>query len=189
MGNSGAQTAAIARIAATALCASTAILVLLIVSGSGWGGLNGKVFEAVVLFAIFSLCSLAGFLLIERQPHLASLGLATIVLSAAAYFVVLDAFWSNGLSGRHVSVETLVVLTLAVAQASMLLSFRRDEDSPAIDGVLFCSLGVLALLTVLVIAEISSPGPDISRKLLAALSVIYLLGVLLPPLLRRTEGA
>lgn len=188
MGNSGTQTAAIARIAAAALCASAAILVLLIVSGSSWHGLDGKVFAAVILFAIFSLCSLAGFLLIKRQPHLASLGLATIVLSAAAYFVVLDAFWSNNLSGRHVSVEILVVLTLAVAQASMLLSFRRDEDGPTVDAVLFCSLGVLTLLTALVIGEISSPGPDISRKVLASLSVIYLLCALLPPLLRRTES-
>ncbi len=129
----------LARIAVATLCLGAAVLVLLIVSGAGWDGLDGKVFAAVTLFAIFSLCSLA-------------------------------------------------ILTLAVAQASMLLSFRQDEDNSTINGVLFGSLGVLALLTVLVIAEISSPGPDISRKVLAALSVIYLLGALLPPLLRRTES-
>jgi hypothetical protein len=48
-------------------------------------------------------------------------------------------------------------------------------------------LSALGLLSVLAIVEISEPGQDVDGRLLAILSVLYLLGILLRPLLRHAE--
>jgi hypothetical protein len=178
---------ALARVAIWVLSIGAAILILMIL-GSDTDDLSGKAIEAVVLFALFGLCSMAGFLLIERQPQLVLLGVLAIAFSVIAYLVVLDTLWSHDPFDRHVSVETLVIITLVIGQVSMLLSFRREDDSPLISSVLLGSLVALALLCVLVIVEISSPGTDIGPKTFAIVSVLYLLGALLPPLLRRAEG-
>jgi hypothetical protein len=82
----------------------------------------------------------------------------------------------------------LAIVALAAGQASMLLSFRREDDSPVVDAAVLGSIAALALLVILVIVEISSPGTDISRKTFAVVSVLYLLGALLPPCLRWEEA-
>ncbi len=178
-----------ARIAVWGLSLGAAILIILILGHSSTNeDVNSKVFAAVILFVLFSLSSLAGLRLIERQPHLTVFGGMTIGLSVAAYLVSLDAFFSDGpFSTGHVSVLALAILALTAGQASMLLSFRRDDDSPVVDAAVLGSIAALALLVILVIVEISSPGTDIGRKTFAVLSVLYLLGVLLPPCLRWAE--
>jgi hypothetical protein len=186
MSDGDTQAASLARVLATVLGIGAAVLVVLIL-GSSTDDLSGKAIEAAVLFVLFGLCSMAGFLLIERQPQLILVGLLAIALSVATYFVVLDTLWSHDPFDRHVSVETLVIITLVVGQVSMLLSFRRDDDGPLINTVLLGSLAMLALLCLLVIVEIASPGTDVGPKTFAILSVLYLLGALLPPLLRRAE--
>jgi len=186
MSGGGSQAAAAARIAVAALCLGAAVLIVLIL-GSSSDDLSGKAILAAVLLAPFSLCAVAGFLLVERQPQLALLGIATIGLSVAAYFVALDALWSGGFPGQRVSVETLAILTIAAGQISVLLSFRHDDDSPMVNGVLFGSIAALLLLVVLAVIEISDSGAEIGPKAFGALSVLYLLGALLAPLLRQAE--
>jgi len=176
-----------ARIAIWALSIGAAVLVILILSQAGPDGFEGKVFASAALFVLFSLFSLAGALLVERQPPLAFFGALTIGLSVATYFVVFDAFLSNGVYPNHVSVGTLLIVTLAASQASMLLAFRRDDDTPLVDVVVFGSLGTLALVAVLLVIEISNPGTDVGAKVYATLAVIYLLTALLPPCLRWAE--
>jgi hypothetical protein len=188
MSSGGSSAAGLARIAVAALCVGAAVLIVLIL-GSPSDDLSGKSIGAAVLFAPFSLCALAGLLLVERQPQLAVFGMATIGLAVATYFVVLDAFWSGGgFTGRNVSVETLAIGTIAAGQASMLLSFKHDEDSPMVNGALFGSIAALALVAALAVVEISDSGSDLGPKPFGVLSVLYLLGVLLAPLLRRTES-
>jgi hypothetical protein len=187
MGDGGDQTTALARIAVAVLGLAAVVLIFSILGDSEGASLNSKVLSAVISFVPFSLIALAGFRLIERKPQLILLGLLTIILSAAAYFVLLDAFWSNGFEGRHVARGTLLIIVLAAGQASMLLSFGRDDDSPLVNGVLLGTLSVLGLLSLLAVVEISDPGQDVDSKLFAILSVLYLLGILLRPLLRQAE--
>jgi hypothetical protein len=186
MSGGGGQAASVARIAVATLCLGAAVLVVLILGGSS-DDLSGKAILAAVMLAPFSLCALAGFFLIERQPQLALFGVATIGLAVAAYFVVLDALWSGGFSGQHVAVETLTILTIAAGQVSVLLSLRRDDDSRTVNGALFGSIAALVLLVVLAVIEISDSGADIGPKPFGILSVLYLLGALLAPLLRQAE--
>jgi hypothetical protein len=180
-----------ARVAIWALCIGAASLLVLILGGSE--DAQGKIGEATLLFVIFSLNSLAGFLLIQRRPELTSFGALAIGLSVAAYFVVLDNLFAHGLirtdGGGSNSIWLLVVIALIVSQASMLLAFRRDEDSPLTNAVLAGSLVVLTLFVVLTIIAIS--GTAIGTKVYASLAVLYLLSALLPPCLRweETEAA
>jgi peptidoglycan/LPS O-acetylase OafA/YrhL len=172
-----------ARIVIWALSLGAVIVIALILGGSE--SLQGKVGEAALLFVLFSLNSLSGLFLIERRPELTLLGAAAIGFSVAAYFVVLDTFFSNNFFPGQNSVWILVAIAFVLGQASMLLAFRRDEDSPLINAVLAGTLIVLALLIVLTIVSIS--GTDIGPKMYAILAVLYLLGALLPPCLRWAE--
>jgi hypothetical protein len=72
-------------------------------------------------------------------------------------------------------------MALLVSQASMLLAFRRDEDSPLTSAVLAGSLIVLAVLLVLAIVEATGPDTDVAPKVYATLAVLYLLCALLHP--------
>lgn len=165
-----------------------ALILLLLIGNAGSHDLEAKVFAAALLFVLFSFFSLAGVLLIERQPQLTFLGAMTIGLSVAAFFVILDAVLSNdGFSSRHVSVGVLVVIVLVASQASMLLSFRRDDDSPLVNTTVLGSIAVLTLLAVLGIIDLANPGSDIGPKTYSSLAVLYLLGALLPPCLRWAE--
>jgi phosphatidylserine synthase len=166
-----------------------AVVLLILIGNAGSDDLEGKVFAAAILFVLFSLSSLAGFLLIDRQPQLTFFGGMTIGLSVAAYFVTLDAFLSNsGFSSRHTSVGVLMVVVLAASQISMLLSFRREDDSPLVNATVFGSIAVLALLAVLGIVDLSNSGSDIGPKVYSSLAVLYLFGALLPPFLRWEEA-
>lgn len=189
MSNEGTQTISPARIAIWLLSIGAAVLLILILGDSGPGhDFDGKVTEAVVLFAFFSLFSLGGFLLIERQPDLAFFGAMSIGLALAAYIVVLDAVLSGDLSSRHTSTVGLALTAIAAGQASMLLAFRREDDSPLVNAAVLGSLLTLALLVILTIVEISHPGHDIGQKTFAILAVLYLFGALLPPCLRWSEA-
>jgi hypothetical protein len=176
----------LARIAVWGLSLGAAILIVLILGGSE--DVQAKVGEASLLVVLFSINSLGGFLLIERRPELTLLGAATIGLSIAAYFVVLDSIFSHGListsdtGSSSDAVWLLLVITFLTSQASMLLAFRRDEDSPLIDLALSVGLIALALLTVLAI--LAAAGTNVGSKVYAVLAVLYLLGALLPPCLR-----
>jgi hypothetical protein len=172
-----------ARIAIWALSIGAAVLILLILGGSE--ATQQKVGWTTLLFAIFSLNSLPGFLLIQRRPELALIGATALGLSVAAYFVLLGSIFSHGWFEVHTSVGILLLLAVVAGQASMLLAFGRDEDSPLVNAALGGSLIVLALLVVLGIVSIT--GTKIGDKVYGTLAVLYLLSVLLPPCLRWEE--
>jgi hypothetical protein len=180
----------LARIAVWGLSLGATVLIVLILGGSE--DVQAKVGEASLLFVLFSINSLGGFLLIERRPELTLLGAATIGFSLAAYFVILDSIFSHGListgetGSSSDAVWLLLVITLLTSQASMLLAFRRDEDSPLVNLALSVGLIALALLTALAI--LAAAGTNVGSKVYAVLAVLYLLGALLPPCLRWEEA-
>jgi hypothetical protein len=172
-----------ARIAIWALSIGAVVLILLILGGSE--GTEAKVGWAALLFVIFSLNSLPGFLLIQRRPELTLFGAAALALSVAAYFVLLVSFFSHDWFDVHTSVGILLFLAITSGQASMLLAFGRDDDSPLVNAVLAGSLIVLALVAILGIISIT--GTHIGDKVAGVLMVLYLLSALLPPCLRWEE--
>ncbi len=184
--------ATLGRAAVAVLGVGAAVLIVIVLGHSATNeDVNSKVFAAVLLFVIFSLSSLPGFRLIDRQPHLTGLGALTIGLSVAAYLVALEAFLSNGpfaFVGGHTAVFSLAIVALATSQASMLLSFKRDDDGPMVNATVLGSMIALALLAALAVVEISEPGTDIGRRTWGVVSILYLLGALLPPFLRLIEA-
>jgi hypothetical protein len=174
----------LARSAIWTLSIGAVVLILLILGGSH--GAQEKVGWATLLFFIFSLNSLPGLLLIQRRPELTPFGATALALSVATYFVLLDSLFSHGWFELHTAVGILLLLAVLAGQASMLLAFGRDEDSPLVNAVLAGSLAVLALVAVLGIVSIT--GTHIGDKVDAILAVLYLLGALLPPCLRWEEA-
>lgn len=176
-----------ARIGATLLCVAAAVLIVSILSGSDFDGITRKVLSAVAVFPVLILCAVAGLRLMERRPGLSVVGLLTIAIAAVAYLAFLDSYWRDGLVGRHETVAILVILALASAQVSIVLSFGRDDDGPLASAAVYGSLAGLGLLSVLAMIEVTDPGGDVSSKAMAIAAIVYVLGVILTPLLRRAE--
>ena len=174
----------LARIAIWGLSIGALVLVLLILGGSE--GAQEKVGWATFTFVVFSLNSLPGFLLIQRRPELTLFGATALALSVATYFVLLVNFFAHGWLDLRTSVGILLLITIITGQASMLLAFGRDYDSPLVKAVLTGSLALLALLAVLGIFSLT--GTEIGNKVSGTLSVLYLLSALLPPCLRWEEA-
>jgi len=174
----------LARLAIWALSIGAVVVILLILGGSETT--QQKVGWTTLLFVIFSLNSLPSLLLIQRRPALTPFAATAFALSVATYFVLLDSLFSHGWFEVHTAVGILLLLTVIAGQASMLLAFGRDEDSPLVNAVLVGSLAVLALVVVLGIVSIT--GTHIGDKAYGILAVLYLLGALLPPCLRWEEA-
>jgi hypothetical protein len=82
----------------------------------------------------------------------------------------------------------LLVLALAGGHASLLLRGVRDEDSDGVRALRGAVLTVIVVLCLMAIVEISSNGEDIDPEAFGVLAVLYLLGTLLLPLVRRVSG-
>lgn len=179
---------AVVRILIAVLCGAALLLIVLILSGSRLDDTAGRAIWTAVALAFFSLTAVAGSNLANHRPGLALFGYTTVALSALAFMGILGAIWASDLSsdtGR--AVGDAVVLAIASGHASLLLASASGGDSEAVRLTRTGTLLAMGLLSLLAIIEISSPGEDIGPKPIAVVAVLYVLGAILLPLLRRTS--
>jgi len=170
------------------LCAAALLLILLVMNG-GWDSEGGA--RAIVnagALALLSLTAMSGRVLAERRPSLAPLGYATMVVSLAALVAVTVPIWSDAVSGDNGwrPAAYLLVLSLGGANACLLLSIRGEGN----DAFRLVRAGVIVAIVALcamAIVEISAPSPDVSRRAMAVVAILYVLGTVLLPLLRRAS--
>ena len=187
MGDGDYDVTGIARLTAAAVAVAALIFVVAILGSAEGDNVNERAILLLVAFVPFSLCGLAGLRLIERRPQLAIAGVITIGLAAIAFAMVVDRIWSFEVYRRPESPEVVALFALAAGQAAMLLSFERDDDTLLVRGVRYGAVAALAVAAVVAAIEISNPGRDVGIRPIAAAAVLYLLGVVLPPLLRRAD--
>ena len=150
----------------------------------------GKALESAVFLSFISLPVAAGANLIARQPGIAPFGYLTILVGAVALLLSADLIWLQGLSieGLGTTLERwtwyMLIATLASGVASMLLAGHDGGDANSVRLVRGMTVFVLFGLFVAIIEEIRVHGQDVDPYLLGALSVFFVLGVLVLPLLR-----
>jgi hypothetical protein len=187
----GENLRSLARIAILLLCLGAAVVLVMIFTSSRLDNPEyGKALESAVFVAFLSLPIGAGANLIARQPGIAAFGYLTILAGVVALLLSADLIWVQGLSieGVTTNLERWVwytlIGTLASGVASALLAGHDDGDAVSVKLVRGMTVFGLFGLFVAVIEEIRVRGDRVDPYLLGALSVFFVLGMLVLPLLR-----
>ncbi|MGB7589212.1 MAG: VOC family protein [Solirubrobacterales bacterium] len=168
------------------LCGAALLLIVLILGGSDIDKTSGKAIGTAAVFAAFSLTAMVGASLGSRRSELAPFGYLTAAFSLAAFLAVTSAIWSADLFSDSWKVAgDTIVLAVSAANVSLLLGSTREEDSEAVRLVRAGGIVALSTLSLMAIVEISSPGKDIGVQPMAIAAVLYVLGMILLPLLKR----
>jgi hypothetical protein len=168
------------------LCACALVAIVLILSGSGISETSARALGTAVALAVASLMMSACLLLVRRRPPLALLGFTGIGLTAAALLFCIGAIWDLGDDSTRLAQAWGVsaVLAIGCAHASLLLANARQGEADAVGLVRAGALGAMAVLAILLCAEILTRGQEVSWKAIGVFAVLYVLGTLLLPLVR-----
>jgi catechol 2,3-dioxygenase-like lactoylglutathione lyase family enzyme len=173
------------------LCVAAAVVLVEILTGDRVGNdTAGKALETALAVGFVSLSVGAGSQLIARQPRIAAFGYLTILTAAVALLLTTILFWHEGNFLFEVgalerwSWYTLVGTT-ALGVGSLLLAGHDDRDADSVKLVRGMTVFTVLALLVTVIDELRTSGDPVDPYLLGSLSVFFVLGCLLVPLLSR----
>ncbi|HEV7401216.1 MAG TPA: hypothetical protein VGN84_13260 [Solirubrobacterales bacterium] len=168
------------------LCGCALVAIVLILSGSGIDETSARVLGTAVALAIASLMVSANLLLVRRRPPLALLGFVGVLLAVVALLFCIGTIWdlSDDSTGLARAFGVSAVLAIASAHASLLLANARQGEADLVGLVRAGALGSMAVLAILLCAEIVTRGHEVSWKAIGVFAVLYVLGTLLLPLLR-----
>lgn len=179
----------VTRLSIGVLCTAAFVLILIILSGNEIDDTSGKAIGTAVALAFLSLTAVAGSHLSLRQPQLSLFGFATVAVSALAFLITSVAIWSGWESDNWKPAVYTLIVAFACGHTSVLLARRDEAEDDFLKLVRGATITLLWLLVVLAIAEISSPGSDVDPQGLGVVAVLYALGTILDPLLRRLGPA
>lgn len=168
------------------LCGCALVAIVLILSGSGIDETSARALGTAAVLAVASLMISACLLLVQRRPSLGLLGFLGILVTAVALLSSISAIWdvAHDSSQARSLFGVSAVLAIAFAHASLLLANARPEEADAVRLVRAGALGAMAILVILLCAEIVTRGHEVSWKAIGVFAVLYVLGTLLLPLVR-----
>lgn len=150
----------------------------------------GETVYTAFALVIFTVLGAVGAALTSSRPRLALLGLATVLLAVLAFGSLAISIWENGVfalglggGGSRSKVEgatVLLAITTSAASALLLMAPRDDDGSTVL--VTLAGVGSLAALTVLGILAIVDV--EISGRVYAIFSIVYVLAAMLLMLFR-----
>jgi hypothetical protein len=173
--------------AVVVLCGVAAILVVVILIG-GSNDVESKSFSFAFVFALYTLPAAAGVYLARTRPGLRLLGALTTLAALAAFVAIIAALWHGNdvLEGNGGDWKTAAILTLisiGSGQGSLILALGRPDDTQLVAGLRWAGLLPIAALTIIGAEDVTHRGPSV--KTYAILGILYVLGVVLPPLVER----
>jgi hypothetical protein len=184
------------RIVVALLCVGAAILLVEILTSDRLDpGDSSKAFGTAVVVAFVGLAIGVGANLVARQPGIALIGYLTIVVGVVALVLGSYLIWhQSNLIFEVGALERwtwyMLIGSFGLGVVSLLLGGHDDSDADSVKLVRGMTVFVLFGLMVCVINEVRIPGSRVDPYLLGSLSVFFVLGCLLLPLLSRiTSGA
>ena len=150
---------------------------------------SSKAFLTAIVVAFISLAVGAGANLIARQPGIALVGYLTIVVGTVAFLLFANQIWLGDVIEDTTNWDRwawyTTIGTIALGIASTLLAGHEDSDDDSVKLVRGMTVFALFGLFVAVIREVSVSGEQVNPTLLGSLSVFFVLGCLILPLLGR----
>jgi hypothetical protein len=179
-----------------ALCVGAGFLLFKIFASDGASDIIGlessessKAFQTAIGVAFISLAVGAGANLIARQPEIAAVGYLTIIVGIVALLLFANQVWLGSIIQETTNSDRwawyTLIGTVALGIASTLLAGHDDGDEDSVKLVRGMTVFALFGLLVAVIREVSVSGERVDPTLLGSLSVFFVLGCLVLPLLSR----
>jgi hypothetical protein len=179
---------ALCGVAAVLLSGTAAVLVLVILIG-GSENVASKALSFAFTFALFTLPAAAGVYLARERPALLWLGGLTTIAAIVAFVAVVAALWHGSLfegGGDWKTAGVFTLVSMGTGQAALILSLARAGDSQLATTLRWVGVIPLAILTIVGAEDISSRhGEGAGARTYGILGVLYVLGMVLPPLVGR----
>jgi hypothetical protein len=180
----------------TGLCFAAAAAVLALLTGS-FDDTDTRVIFTSIGFAIASATASSGAAARLRPSEgLQLLGTATLVLSIAAFVLLLAGLWTNmdewGSAGVWRTFGCVAILGVAGSHACLMLGALRRADVPVVRVLTLSSIGFAAFDSLAVILPLAGLVDDIDEpwpRIFGAALVLLVLTSVLPPIMRRMQPA
>jgi catechol 2,3-dioxygenase-like lactoylglutathione lyase family enzyme len=180
------QLRSVTRFSIGLLCVAAFVLILIILSGSDLDETSGKAIETAVALAFLSLTAVAGSHLALRQPRRALFGHLTVLGSALAFLLTASAIWAGSDDSLWETAAYALILAFACGHSSVLLAGADQDDGSEVQAVRSGTIIALWLLAALAVGAIASSDSDeIPPQTVGVVAVLYALGTIVLPLLRR----
>lgn len=170
------------------LCAGAVVLIVMILVGADSNDTGARALGTALTSVFFLLTATAGATLTRSRADLAWFGYVTAALSVAALAGTAIAIWGHPGEGVGKAIGIAAVLALAAAHASLLLGPRYRDGGSRIRLLRNATLAMLAVLAGLIVYAILSSGGGISGKVVTIVAILYVLGSLVLPITRRSQG-
>jgi L-amino acid N-acyltransferase YncA len=168
------------------LCGAALVAIAEILSGNGFDETSGRVLISAAAFSFFLLVGMAGQSLTVTRPTVSWVGLFTILVATLGLIATLIATWKTSDNTGDVKAAGVMALaSLALGHSSLLLRARGPDDNDLVTLVRGGTILVVCLLASLISIDILGENDDISGEGIAVLAILYVLGTLLLPLVRR----
>jgi hypothetical protein len=185
----GDPTRAVVGALIAALCAGALLTIVLILFGSDISQTNSRISLTVIVLAFTSVTGIAGSNLVRQRSVHAGFGYLTIVVALVAFVAVTVSIWSSSFFDADKKlIGYSLVLAFATGHASFLLRSAR-EDNRAIKWVRTVTLLPLTALVVMVFIDLSADRSAVGADPFAVAFVLYGLGAVLLPLVRRYSAS
>lgn len=184
----GNPTRAVVGALIAALCAGALLTIALIVFGPEISETNGKIAQTVLVLALTSMTGVSGSNLARQRSVHAVFGYLTMVVALVAFALVTFSIWSDDAVDNRKAIAYALVLAFATGHASYLLRAALD-DNRAIRWVRAGTILPLAVLVVMVFIDLAADRGVVGTNPISVTVVLYILGVVLVPLLRRYDAA
>jgi hypothetical protein len=171
------------------LCLVALLAISAILTGE-FGETDARILGTALSVALYIATATSGATLASRKPQFTALAYAGMAVSAIGFLVTAHAIWQEDPSdGEWETVGVFLVLSIALAHISLLISRTRQDDGPVITSVLIGTIASIAILATMVISDITNNGDegDSFYRFMGVMAVLWVLGTLLLPIMRRAR--
>lgn len=178
------------RVLIASLIAIASMAIVAILKGD-FADTDVRILGTIFTIVLYSWTTYAQSRLLERRPELVLLAIAGLVVSAVGFMSALIPIWGD--SGSDDAWRTAfiaLVLAFALGDIALVLSSRRASDSPATMASAAGTIATVSVLAAMLVAAILNNG-DYGQsyyRLMAVVGVLWVLGTVLTPILRRAHG-
>jgi hypothetical protein len=174
------------------LCVGAVIAIAAIAGGGEFDETGARALGTAAALSIYSMAGLACNSLGRKRPDLALLGGVGTVVAGIGLLITVGEIWvgvdTENDEAAWQAIGISFVLSLGLAHICLLMRRDSSKEGSATGLVRLGTVGIIVLLASMLVVEIASQGDDVGVQALGVVSVLYVLGTVLLPLVRLLES-